>query len=140
MTNSDNTYGVFNKQTKIINQKCFEQTFGTAPDTSVAPIPDKTIFASVDEAKSFIFTDEALAVINETCTQIEWALVNDGDGNATQLKKTFAFGTKGGSIATSDDWAEQYNSRKQALIDSNTWMKTYTGKSFTATDSAEHLF
>lgn len=137
MTNSDNTYGVFNKQTKIISQNVF---IIIGDDSTVIPAPAKTIFASVDEAKSFIFTDEALAVINETCTQLEWALVNDGDGNATQLKKTFAFGTKGGNISAADDWAEQYNSRKQALLDAGAWMKTYTGKNFTATDSSEHLF
>jgi hypothetical protein len=137
MTNSDNTYGVYNKQTKIIGQS----VHGTpGEDSTLIPAPAKTVFASVDEAKSFIFSDEALALINETCTQLEWALVNDGDGNATQLKKTFAFGTKGGSIDPADDWAEQYNSRKQVLLDSNNWAKTYTGKYFVFTDSSEHLF
>ena len=137
MPNSDNIYGIFNKQTKIISQNVF-----TTPPVSgpLVPPPDKTIFASVDEAKSYIFTDEALAVINETCTQVDWALVNDSDGNATQLKKTFAFGTKGGNIAAADDWANQYNSRTQALRDSNNWSKTYTGKVFVYTDSSEHLF
>jgi hypothetical protein len=137
MPNSDNKYGIFNKQTKIISQNVFV-TVGEGG--SEVPAPAKTIFASVDEAKSYIFTNEALAVINETCTQLEWALVNDGDGNATQLKKTFAFGNKGGSIAAADDWAGQYNSRKQALLDSNNWVKTYTGKYFVFTDSSEHLF
>ena len=139
MTNSNNTYGVFNKQTKIISQFVFN-TPNDDNTVILAPAPAKTIFASVDEAKSFIFSDEAPAVINETCTQLEWALVNDGDGNATQLKKTFAFGTKGGNIAAADDWAGQYNSRKQALLDSNNWSKTYTGKIFVFTDSSEHLF
>lgn len=129
MPNSDNAYGTFNKQTKIISQ-----------NVSGTPAPEKTIFASVDEAKSFIFTDDALAVINETCTQLEWALVNDDNGNATQLKKTFAFGTKGPGTAAADDWAGQYNSRKQTLLDSNTWCKTYVGKSFNFANSSEHLF
>ena len=137
MTNSANTYGVFNKQTKIISQEVFIKLV-EGGDPLVAPA--KTIFASVDEAKSYIFTDEALAVYNETATQLEWALINDSDGNATILKKTFAFGTKGGNIAASDDWAEQYNSRKQALIDSNSWFKTYQQKVFKAEDSSEHLF
>lgn len=128
MTNSDNIYGVFNKQTKIISQE--------PSDDSTAP----TIFTSVDEAKSHIFTDDALTVINETCTQLEWQLVNDGDGNATKLKKTFAFGTKGAGTAAADDWAEQYNSRKQALMDSNTWVKSYGYKLFRFTDDSDHLF
>jgi hypothetical protein len=137
MTNSDNTYGVFNKQTKTISQEVSIQLVeGGEP----LPAPAKTVFASVDEAKSYIFTDEALAVINETCTQLDWALVNDSDGNATILKNTFAFGTKGGNIAASDDWAEQYNSRKQALIDSDSWFKIYQQKSFKAENSSEHLF
>ena len=137
MPNSDNKYGTFNKQTKIISQTAFVTPVEGGDNI---PAPDKTIFASVDEAKSYFFTDEALAVINETCTQLDWALVNNGDGNATQLKKTFAFGTKGGSIDPADDWAEQYNSRKQVLLDSNNWAKTYTGKYFVFTDSSEHLF
>ena len=137
MTNSDNTYGVFNKRTEIIGQSVYETL---NEDRTLNPAPAKTVFASVDEAKSFIFSDEAPAVINETCTQLEWALVNDGDGNATQLKKTFAFGTKGGATDPADDWAGQYNSRKQVLLDSNNWVKTYTGKYFVFTDSSEHLF
>ena len=138
MTNSNNTYGVFNKQTKIISQFVFN-TPNDDNTVILAPAPAKTLFASVDEAKSFIFTDAALTVINETCTQLEWALVNDEDGNATQLKKTFAFGTKG-NVDAADDWAEQYNSRKQVLLDSYTWIKSYDGKHFRFADSSEHLF
>ena len=52
MPNSDNTYGTHNKQTKIISQ---------VDDGSTA----LTTFANVNEAKAFIFTDEALTVMDE---------------------------------------------------------------------------
>ena len=53
---------------------------------------------------SVFFTDEALTVMDETCTILEWALVADDNGDNTKLKSTFAFGTKGSpSIAEADD-------------------------------------
>ena len=123
MTNSDNTHGTFNKQTKIISQ---------LDDGSTA----LTTFADVAAAKTFIFTDEALTVMDECCTVLEWALQADGNGDNTQLKTTFAFGTKGtAGIAEADDWAEQYNSRKTTLIDASNWLKV----GCTFTDSSDHL-
>mgnify|MGYP003318175115 CR=1 FL=1 len=75
--------------------------------------------ADVAAAQAFFFTDAALTVMDETCTVLEWALVEDERGDKTSLKTTFAFGTKGNSdIAEADDWASQYNSRKSALINS----------------------
>jgi len=124
MPNSDNTYGTFNKQTKIMSQPL---------DNSTVP----TIFADTDQAKSFYFTDNALTVMDECCTTLQWALVADANGDNTQLKMTFDFGTKGGAIAPADDWAEQYNSRKTALINSNGWTQS---KQLTITDSTDHLF
>jgi len=134
MPNSDNTFGTHNKQTKIISQE---------DDGSTT----LTVFANVDAAKTFFFTDEALAVLDETCTILEWALVNDGNGDATKLKSTFAFGTKGDpSIAVEDDWAGQYNSRKTQLIDKGTgfWTKTQADANDKAininfADSSDHL-
>lgn len=117
MPNSDNKYGTFNKKTKIVSQI----------DNGSTPL---TVFADTDEAKSYFFTNEALAVMDECCTQLEWAVVD-----TNKLKFTFAFGTKGGNIAAADDWAGQYNSRKTALISSDTWMKTGS-----VADSSEHLF
>jgi hypothetical protein len=117
MPNSDNLYGTSNKRTKIISQI----------DDGLTPL---TVFADTDEAKSHFFHDEALAVMNECCTQLEWAIVD-----TNKLKFTYAFGTKGGNIAAAADWAGQYNSRKTALISSNNWMKT--GNS---ADSSDHLF
>ncbi len=122
MPNSDNTYGTFNKQTKIISQ---------GGDSA-----GWTTFADVNEAKAFIFTNDALTVMDECCTILEWALTADDDGKNTKLKTTFAFGTKGNSdIAEADDWAGQYNSRKSALIDSNEWTKA----NCTFASSDDHL-
>jgi len=118
MPNSDNTYGVYNKQTTIHSQ---------IDDGSTVP----TNFATVAEAKSFFFTDAALAVFDECCTQIEWAIVD-----STKLKYTMAFGTKGGNILAADDWAGQYNSRSQALRDAGTWVNN----PYTYTSSDSHLF
>jgi len=121
MTNSDNTYGTYNKQTKLIQQ---------VDDGSTA----LTTFADVATAKAHFFTDSALTVMDECCTVLLWELI----GN-TGLKTTFAFGTKGTTgIAAADDWAGQYNSRKTALIDANGWTKSQsTAQTFT--DSSDHL-
>lgn len=125
MPNSDNIHGTFNKRTSHFSQ---------VDDGSKA----LTVFVNTDEAKSHFFTTEALAVWAETCTTLKWALLSDANGDNTKLKVTFDFGTKGDpSIAEADDWAGQYNSRKQALIDSDGWFKNPT----TATpDQSDHLF
>ena len=118
MTNTDNTYGTFNKKTTIFSQ---------IDDGSTAP----TTFATVAEAKAFFFTTEALAVYDECCTELQWALVG-----TTGLKRTMTFGTKGGNIAAADDWAELYNSRKAALISINKWVKY----AWTIQEVDSHLF
>ena len=118
MTNSDNTYGTFNKRTTIFSQ---------IDDGSTA----LTTFATVAEAKVFFFTTEALAVYDECCTELQWALVG-----STGLKRTMTFGTKGGNIAAADDWAEQYKSRKAALASANKWAKFAWAHS----ETSDHLF
>lgn len=118
MTNSDNRYGTFNKRTQILTQ---------IDDGSTVP----TTFATVTEAKSFFYTDNALAVFNECCTELQWALAG-----TTGLKYTMTFGTKGGNIAAADDWAGQFNSRKTALINANNWSKN----PYTTEEVNSHLF
>ena len=104
MTNSDNTFGTFNKITHIAEQPY---------DGSTA----LTTFSSVDEAKAFYFTSAAITIFDETCTELQWQVINDDRGDATKLKWTMSFGTKGTDTAEADDWAGQHLSRKQALID-----------------------
>lgn len=118
MTNSDNIYGTYNKRTTIFSQ---------IDDGSTA----LTTFATVAEAKAFFFTTEALAVYDECCTELQWALVS-----STGLKRTMTFGTKGGNIAAADDWAEQYKSKKAALISVNNWAKF----AWAYSDTSDHLF
>jgi hypothetical protein len=131
MPNADNTFGTFNKQTKIISQIFTPGHFNEDSSTM-----EYNVFASVDEAKSYFFTDDALTVMDETCTVLEWALHADSDGFNTKLKTTFAFGTKGSAdISESDDWAEQYNSRKTTLMDAGNWTKTLANFE----DSSDHL-
>jgi hypothetical protein len=105
MTNTDNTYGTFNKRTQILTQ---------IDDGSTAP----TTFATVAEAKSFFYTDAALAVFDECCTELQWALVG-----TTGLKYTMTFGTKGGNISSASDWAGQYKSRMTTLISAGNWSR-----------------
>ena len=123
MTNSDNTYGTFNKRTNALAQ---------IDDGSTA----LTVFADTDAAQTFFFTVEAQAVFNECCTELQWELVADANGDNTKVKYTMTFGTKGSGTAEADDWAEQFNSRKQALIDSSTWANN--GYSFAVI--TDHLF
>ena len=127
MTNSDNTYGTFNKKTMILTQVRVEPT----PGVSYTPKPFPETFVDVATAKSHFFTAEALAVFDECCTQLEWAIVD-----STKLKYTMAFGTKGGNISAADDWAGQFNSRKTALINSNGW----TNNAYSTEEVDSHLF
>jgi hypothetical protein len=116
MPNSDNSYGTFNKRTQTLSQT------GDSP----------TNHANVDAAKSFFYTADALTVFDECCTELQWSVVDN-----TKLKCTMTFGTKGSpSIAGADDWAEQFNSRKTALIDSNGW----ANNPYTTAESTDHLF
>ena len=124
MTNSDNRYGTFNKSTQILTQI---DNGWTIDDGSTVT----TTFATVAEAKSFFYTDAALAVFDECCTELQWVLVG-----STGLKYTMTFGTKGGNVAAADDWAGQFNSRKTALISANNWGKN----GYTTEDTNSHLF
>jgi hypothetical protein len=104
MTNSDNLYGTFNKKTQILSQY----------DDGSSPIET---FADVEAAKSWYYTDAALAVFDECCTELQWSVVDN-----SKLKYTMAFGTKGtANISEADDWAGQFNSRKTALRDAENW-------------------
>ena len=123
MPNTDNTYGTFNKQTKILSQI----------DDGSTPF---ATFSNITEAKNHFYTSAAQTVFDECCTQIQWAVQNDGNGDATQLKYTMSFGTKGGNINAADDWAEQYTTRANALISSSNWQQNF----HTTANSDSHLF
>ena len=118
MTNSDNTYGTFNKRTHILSQ---------IDDGSTA----LTNHADVAAAKSFFYTADALTVFDECCTELQWSVVDN-----TKLKYTMTFGTKGAGTDAADDWAGQFNSRKTALIDSDGW----ANNGHTTAEVTDHLF
>jgi hypothetical protein len=119
MTNTDNTYGTHNKLTKILSQ---------ADDGSTALVD----FADVAAAKAHFFSADGLAVFDECCTELEWAVVDN-----QKLKYTMAFGTKGDpGIAEADDWAGLYVSRITALADAG----TLANNPYTEAESSEHLF
>ncbi len=129
MPNDDTAFGTFNKQTKIIKQAISDGSTTYNIET----------FANVDAAKNYIFTSDALTVMDECCTVLQWALQADSNGDNTELKVTFAFGTKGTpGLAGADDWAEQYNTRKRALIKAGKWCKE-VAFGFTFTNSSDHL-
>ena len=125
MPNSDNTYGTFNKRTQILSQ--IEDGSAVWPATWSA-----IDFANVDEAKSFFYTANALAVFDECCTELQWSVVD-----SQKLKYTMAFGTKGTpGIAEADDWSGQFNSRKTTLQNSDDW----ANNPYTTEEVDSHLF
>ena len=133
MPNSDNTFGTFNKMTIMHTQA----------DGGVG----KNAFPDVAAAQAYIYSTEALAVFDECATTIQWALVADGNGDNTDLKVTLDFGTKGVGTSEADDWAGQFVSRSQALMDASNWILTQVGSvtgstqnGFTCTKISSHLF
>ena len=144
MANSDNTYGLHNKATRE-----FRIWYDSGENRS--DIVPQSFGGNVETAKNFFFTTEALAVFDETSTQIQYAITADGNG----LKITNAHGTKGApDQAEADDWSAQFTSRKNALIGSNGWIKStaltvlndpdsnkhQVGKGWVETQTNDHLF
>jgi len=107
---------------------------------SITFVLAKTVFANTGEAQEFFYTDDALAVFNECCTELQWALVDDGDGLATGVKYTYTFGSKGpDKQGGADDWPALFKSRKQALEDADNWHKNPTYQTLDD-DVSSHLF
>ena len=100
----------------------------------------KTVFANTGEAQEFFYTDDALAVFNECCTELQWALVDDDDSLATGVKYTYTFGSKGpDEQGGADDWPALFTSRKQALEDADGWHKNPHYQTLD-NDVSSHLF
>ena len=133
MPNSDNTQGTFNKKTQILSQTPNEYTRWDSDTSTRVPVTDPLQnFATVDDAKSWFYTADALTVFDECCTELQWSVV---DGQ--KLKYTMAFGTKGTSdIPEADDWAGQFNSRKTTLINDDNW----ANNPYTTEEVDSHLF
>ena len=119
MPNADNTYGTFNKLTKILSQ---EDDGSTALQN----------FSNVEEAKSWFFTPSALTVFDECCTELQWAVIDN-----QKLKYTMTFGIKEDrNVEDGNDWAVEYTTRLNNLASSNTWINN----PLTETESSDHLF
>ena len=126
MTNSDTTFGTHNKITHIYTQQ---------DDGSTALIN----FSDTAAAQDYYFTEEAMAVFNECCTQLQWALVD-----AQTLKSTMTFGVV--EDPDTAGWGEQFLTRKEALVKLNFDDSTVTGfhkavwPTYVVTTSEDHLF
>ena len=130
MPNSDNNHGTFNKRTHIYEQVTLDNSYSA------------TVFANVTAAKNAFLPADLQTIFDECCTNLQWALMADDNGDNTKLKATFDFGTKGTpDLAEADDWAGQFNSRK-ASVGAPTMPTGIAYKQTTITDqdSAEHLF
>lgn len=98
-------------------------------------------FANVNEAKSFYYTDNELACFDTHCEKVEWAVINDSDNRATQLKFTAEFAA--GAIPGKDkDWHDALDlleSELQAHADS-VWGDSTVASMCSVADSDDHLF
>ncbi len=134
MTNSDNTYGTYNKKTQILTQvQISPVTVADGQDYNADTSTNALqTFSDVATAKSWFFTTAALTVFDECCTQLQWSVID-----SAKLKMTMTFGTKGNAgLSAADDWAGQFISRKNTLDGANNWAKN----PFTTEDSTDHLF
>jgi hypothetical protein len=109
MTNSDTTYGLHNKLTKILYQKT------TNTDGSTATIVAQSFSGNLTTAKDFFLTAEAQALNDAKATQLSYAITGDGNG----LKFTIAFGIPENPDTT--PWAKAWEDGKAALIADPGW-------------------
>ena len=127
MANSDTAYGVYNKITK-------EYKIVNVNDSS---FKSQSFSGNVETAKSYFFTDDALACFNTNATQLQWAITDDGNG----VKFTIAFGVPADASATA--WADAWRNTKTSLQNANNWVKDSavgTNEKWQSTDSDSHLF
>ena len=119
MTNSDNSFGTYNKITKIVTQ----HTSGW--DGSTANNIISQSWADVDAAKSHVYTDAALALINACATNLQWAIVNDrAGGNNNSLKWTADFGIPANPATKA--WAEKFKDDKASYSNSGPGIDIYS--------------
>ena len=117
MANSDTAYGLNNKITRIITERWLKEEA-----EGVSTLEAKIIQSwsgNVSTAQSHCFTSDALALMNECATQIEWAIVDSGNG----LKFTIAFGTP--ADPDQQPWAEKWKLGKTSLTNAGNWTKQH---------------
>lgn len=91
-----------------------------------------TIFTSVQQAKDYFLTANAQQCAADNCTQVEYALVADSNGDNTKLKRTLGFDLSG--------QGQTYNNRMIELINADDWGATLPYSTVETTDDSEHLF
>jgi hypothetical protein len=87
-----------------------------------------TVFSSIDQAKNFFYTTDALSCSDNYSSRVEYQLVADENGYNTKLKRTEGFDTSG--------IGDQYNEIKNDLLNAGNW----GNNPYTTTESADHLF
>lgn len=133
------------KLSRINSQVRENETFNQADDAEASNNMvgfQRTIFANVADAKSFYYTDNQLACFDTHCETVQWALVNDDDGDATKLKFTAEFA--GGVIPGKDrDWQDALEAIQDefpAHAAANFGDSTLSITSIEIADSSDHLF
>ena len=120
-----------NKQTKISYQESKHESY--TPQT----------FSNINDAKNFYYTANELAEFEKWCSQVQWAVVNDDDGNATQLKVTVHFNAE--PAGNADNWhsaldALQTETASHLEKDNNTFPNKKGAVEIKIKESDDHLF
>ena len=87
-----------------------------------------TVFSSIDQAKNFFYTADALSCCDNHTSRVEYQLVADENGDNTKLKRTEGFDTSG--------IGDQYNTTKDTLLNAGNW----ANNPYTTAVSEDHLF
>jgi hypothetical protein len=131
MPNSDTQSGTYNKKTHIYFQT----------DLQGNPVDTPVVFSSLEDAISFFMPKDLQVIFDECTTRLKYALVKDDAGQDTKLKVTFDFGIRPNIVDPKDDWATQFNIRKQSVTETtNDWGGHWSQVNFDDPDSSEHLF
>ena len=88
------------KQTRINKQTTTKDNEGNTnvDDTTGAPVSVPVEFSNVNDAKSYFYTADQLALFDTWGETVQWAVVNDGDSKPTWLKVTLDFPNEGDAV------------------------------------------
>jgi hypothetical protein len=117
--------GDFNKQTKINKQASNNGSSGTA-----------VAFSSVADAKNYYYTAKEQAVFDTWCDTVQWAVINDGDGNATWLKVTMDFA----KVGEADSWHSALDALSGELADHFATLSNKATHTPSIEESSDHIY
>lgn len=95
------------------------------------PMDTSLRFNTIDEAKRYFWTDEALDLFRYCCEE-RYSLTEDKNG----LQWTIAFGEPDNQFPGMIKWADQWRDGKQELHNKNKWFNSITK----IEHDTEHLF